>query len=221
MKNILKSVILLVALTLISSCSSTLTVLNSWTEKGDNILSGKNVLVITKVKDNGTRIQSEESITKQLLASNIKAKSSFKMFSMLEPNKKLNKEEIESAVKKIKEKGYNAIVLTTLKDFSKSQHTEQSGGYYAGGNYYGNHYGGFGSYYGRVYSSYDRGVYVPSESKTYTSKKYTLETVTYDLDLPENKELISVITIQIEDPEDIEKVAKKYAKTVVGKINKN
>jgi hypothetical protein len=221
MKNIVKSIVLIAVLVLVSSCSPSLNVLNSWTEKGDNNLSGKNVLVITKVKDKTARIESEEAITSQLSASNIKAKSSFKIFSMLDPNRKLNKEEVEDAVKKIKEKGYNAIVLTTLKDYDETRHTEQSGGYYAGGSYYGSHYRGFGSYYGRVYSSYDRGVYVPSETKTFVSKKYILETVTYDLDLPKDKELISVTTIEVEDPEDLESITKQYAKAVVSRILKN
>ncbi len=221
MKKVVKCIAGLLVLTLMSSCYSSLKVLNSWTESENNDLSRKNVLVIAKTSNNSVRIETEEAITKQLAASNIKATSSFDLFSMLDPDRKLSKEEVEDFEKKIKNKGFNAIVLTTLKDYDETQHTEESGGYYAGGNYYGGYYGGFNSYYGTIYPIYfDSGVYVPSETNTYISKKYVLETVTYNLDLPKNKELISVTTVQVEDPANLSSITKKYAKAVVSRILK-
>lgn len=219
-KNLkMKKIALLTLFAVITSCAPSINVLNSWA-KEDNKLSEKNVLVLTKIKDEIKRIKSEEALTTQLLSSNIKAKSSFELFSMLDPTRELSVEEVENAVSEIKRKGFNAIVLTTLKDFDETVHTEQSGGYYAGGGYYGGYYGGFNTYYGRVYSYYDRGVYVESQTTTRVSKRYVLETVTYDLDLPKNKELISITTIEVKDPENLDAIAKQYAKQVVQNILK-
>ena len=219
MKNLVKSIVLVTILALGSSCSPSLTILNSWTESEANLI-GKNVLVITKVKDNSARIESEEAIKRYLLASDIKAQSSFYLFSIIDPNRKVSEAEVGNIVKKIKKKGFNAIVLTTLKDYDETVYTRQTGGYYAGGSYYGGYYGNFNSYFGRVYSYYDRGIYVPSETKEYVSKKYVLETVTYDLDLSEDKGLISISSIKIENPENLKSITKKYAKSVVSKILK-
>ena len=58
------------------------------------------------------------------------------------------------------------------------------------------------------------GNYVPTSTTTYTSTTYILETVIYNLDEPEEKQLIAVVTTQIEDPKDVTKNAKEYVKKI-------
>jgi len=221
MRKKIKVITFLTVILLTYSCSPSLKTLNSWTQENGNNLYNKNVLVITRIKNNVARIESERAIKKELLNLKINAEESSSQFSILDPSKKLSEEEIQNAVKKIKEKGFDAIILTTLKDYDETIYTEESGGYYAGGRYYGAYISGFESYYGSMNSIYDGGVYVPSEIKTTISKKYVMETVAYDLNLPKDKALISITTVEIEDPNDIKRISKEYAKKIIQKTLKN
>jgi len=140
-------------------------------------------------------------------------------------NQELKDDEISQRVQIIKNEGFKGVVLTVLKDMSKEVVTSETGGYVAGGYpaYYGGYYGGFGSYYGAVYSPYGYGyggAYVPTETRTYTSETYNLETVIYNLDLEPGQQLQGVITIDITDPKSAGKVAPAYADAVVKQLKK-
>ncbi|WP_298539078.1 hypothetical protein [uncultured Aquimarina sp.] len=51
-------------------------------------------------------------------------------------------------------------------------------------------------------------------------KKYTLETVVYDLTQPKEKQLLSVITTEIDDPQTLGMVSLDFSKKVVKELNK-
>ncbi len=120
----------------------------------------------------------------------------------------------------IKNKGFDAVVLTVLRDKKKEVVSSETGGYTTGGyypSYYGPYYGGFGMYYGSVYSPYGYGyggTYVPSETRTYTSETYVLETVVYDLKRPNGKQLVAVVSTEITDPKSASEIAPKYADAI-------
>ena len=61
---------------------------------------------------------------------------------------------------------------------------------------------------------------MPSSSTTRISKSYILETLIYNLDEPEGKQLVSVVTTQIIDPSSITKTAKDYSKLVFNSLKK-
>jgi hypothetical protein len=122
----------------------------------------------------------------------------------------------------IEKEGFKGVVMNVLKDYNESMVTEESGGYYAGGTtYYGGYpgyYGGFYGYYHNPYSYSTYGNYVPSSSTTRISKSYILETLIYNLDEPEGKQLVSVVTTQIIDPSSVTKTAKDYSKLVFNSL---
>ncbi len=59
---------------------------------------------------------------------------------------------------------------------------------------------------------------MPSESRTYTSETYNLETVIYNLNMEPGKQLLGVITIDVTDPKSVSKVAPKYADAVLKQL---
>ena len=61
---------------------------------------------------------------------------------------------------------------------------------------------------------------MPSETRTYTSETYNLETVIYNLDLEPGKQLLGVIAIDVTDPKSASKVAPKYADAVAKQLKK-
>jgi hypothetical protein len=210
---------------LIFSCSG-IKVVDSW--KGDDIsdLADAKILVIARSDDMVSRQRFEQEIAERLRAGGIDATESYKKFPAMKHNVKQTEEQIAQKVQILKNEGYRGVVLTVVKDMSKEIVTSETGGYVSGGyypSYYGGYYGGFGGYYGRVYSPYGYGyggTYVPSETRTYTSETYNLETVIYDLDKEPGKQLQGVVAIDITDPKSASKVAPQYADAVAKQLKK-
>lgn len=211
---------LLLGFVLLSSCSS-VKVLDSW--KGDNLatMSDKNILVIARTDNQQARIAIEEAMANDIRKAGFKATESYLKFNSMNPNKKVDPEKVQAMIEKA---GFKGVVMNVLKDYNESMVTEESGGYYAGGTtYYGGYpgyYGGFYGYYHNPYSYSTYGNYVPSSSTTRISKSYILETLIYNLDEPEGKQLVSVVTTQIIDPSSITKTAKDYSKLVFNSLKR-
>lgn len=218
MKKILTLAIILV----LASCSG-VKVTDSWKADNLNSLKGKKILVITRSDDMVSRQRFEQEIANKLREAGVDATESYTKFPAMKHNQKRSEEEINQVVQIIKNEGYSGVVLTVLKDKSKEIVTSETGGYTSGGYGaygmgYGGYYGGFGGYYGRAYSPYGYGyggAYVPSETRTYTSETYILETVVYNLELAKGEQLLSVISVDVTDPKSASKIAPKYADSVV------
>ena len=220
MKKTLYTFLLFGFVLLLASCSS-VKVLDSW--KGDNLatMSDKNILVIARTDNQQARIAIEEAMANDLRKAGLKATESYLKFNSINPNKKVDPGTVQALIEK---EGFNGVVMNVLKDYNESMVTEESGGYYAGGTtYYGGYpgyYGGFYGYYHNPYSYSTYGNYVPSSSTTRISKSYILETLIYNLDEPEGKQLVSVVTTQIIDPSGVTKTAKDYSKLVFNSLKK-
>ena len=221
MKKFLTLAIILV----LSSCSG-VKVTDAWKADNLNSLKGKKILIITRADDMVTRQRFEQEIANKLKENDVDVTESYTKFPAMKHNQKRTEAEIDELIQIIKNEGFTGIVLTVLKDKTKEIVTSETGGYTSGGygGYgaygmgYGGYYGGFGGYYGRAYSPYGYGyggAYVPSETRTYTSETYILETVVYNLDLPKGKQLLSVISVDVTDPKSASKIAPIYADAVV------
>lgn len=225
MKNIKLFTLLLAIGAIIASCSG-IKVVDSW--KGDEIsdLADAKILVIARTDDQVSRQRFEQEIAERFRAAGIDATESYMKFPAMQHNQKQTEESISQRVQIIRNEGFRGVVLTVVKDMSKEIVTSETGGYVSGGyypSYYGGYYGGFGGYYGRVYSPYGYGyggTYVPSETRTYTSETYNLETVIYDLDKEAGQQLQGVIAIDVTDPKSASKVAPKYADAVAKQLSK-
>ncbi|WP_066218073.1 hypothetical protein [Formosa haliotis] len=221
------SILILVMAFIVSSCSG-VKVVDSWT--GDNVstIKNKNILVIARTANNQARIAFEQEISAQLRAKGLKATESFKELPHIDPDRKLSEEETKNLAATIKREGYNAVVLSVIKDYQESTQTTTDGGYYAGGTYggygwgglYPGYYGGFGGYYSHPIGYVGTGVYTPMTSSTRIVKDYVLETVTYNLDEPDGKQLIAVVTTKIEDPQSMSKNAKEYSEKIMKALEK-
>ena len=221
-----KQIIMVLSIVVIASSCSGIKVVDSWKADEINSLADAKILVIARSDDMVGRQRFEQEIAERLRAGGVDAMESYKKFPAMKQNQQLTEEQIAQRVQIIKNEGYKGVVLTVLKDMSKEIVTSETGGYVSGGyypSYYGGYYGGFGGYYGRVYSPYGYGyggTYVPSETRTYTSETYNLETVIYNLDLEPGKQLLGVIAIDITDPKSSSKVAPKYADAVAKQLKK-
>jgi len=229
MKNIKKIIVLAILAITFAGCGTSVKVTDAWKADNLNTLNNAKILVIARFDDMVTRQRFEQEVAEKLRAEGIDATESYKKFPAMKQNVKQTDEEIDKVVQIVKNEGFKGVIMTVLKDLSKEIVTSETGGYTAGGYYggyggfggYGGHYGGFGNYYGGVHSPYGYGyggTYVPSESRTYTSSIYTLESVIYNLDLEPGKQLLSVVSVKITDPKSASEVAPKYAAKVLNAL---
>ena len=228
MKKIMYSIILFGFAILVSGCSG-ISVLDSW--QGDNLetIKDKNILVIARTDNPQARRAFEEAMANDLRAEGLKAVESYLKFPDVNHNDSKSTEKANKKIQELIEKeGFKGVLISVVKDYSEAIVTEESGGYYAGASYggyggygyYPSYYGGFYGYYGNRMSYSTYGSYVPSSTTTRVSKTYIVETLIYNLDEPEDKQLIGLITSKVVDPESLTKTAKSYSKAVFKSLKK-
>jgi|MDSY01.1.fsa_nt_gb hypothetical protein len=217
MKNSSFTFVLMILLILTSACS-TIKVLDAWKSEDIESVKPQNILVIARTTHQPSRVAFEQGMVKELIKNGLKGTASYKIFSELEPNKKLSQEEIESIKEKFRLEGFDAVILSIVKDVKEISETTIDGGYEAGASlssYYDMSYLGFYGYYASPgsYASYE-GVDVAETMTTRTNKIYVLETSVHNLELPLKKQLVAVVTSKIDQPENITALADEYAKAV-------
>lgn len=195
---------------------------DSWTAEESTVakFKKKNVLVLARTADNTARIAFEEALSNELRSRGYKATESFKKFPKIYTNREITDERVEFVQSILDSEGYNGIVIVAVKS-QESTTTTSSNGVYVGAGYggYPGYYGGFYNYYrtpyayGPYYNSF--GGYIPTSTSTSTSTTYVLETVFYNLDEPQEDQLVAVVTSELDDPKESYKTAAKYVETMV------
>jgi len=221
MKKNLTILVLLAFSFVFQNCGS-VKVRDSWMGEEDTVaqFKKKNILVLARTADNTARIAFEEALANELRAEGYEATESFKKFPKIYTNKEITEERVAFIESILDSEGYTGIVIVAVKD-QESTTTTSSSGIYVGAGYggYPGYYGGFYNYYrtpyayGPYYNSF--GGYIPTSTSTSTSTTYVLETVFYNLDEPEENQLVAVVTSELDDPKEAYKTAGKYVETMV------
>ena len=220
MNKITVSSIYLTIFLLFSSCSS-VKVIDSW--KSDNIsnIKDNNFIVVARANNLQARIAFENEIVKQMKSNGYQATASYSKFGEMKPNEP----EFESNKDKFKKilelEGFNAVILTVMKDYQEETRLEKEGGYYTGGNYYGyypRYYSGFYPYYHNPISYHSLAFHLEDSYTTSVSKLYILETTIYNLDESEENQLVAVITSKIDNPQTASGAAVEYVKEISKKL---
>ena len=209
-------ILLAIGSLILAGCGPSVKVTSSWKGQPETVqkFREKNVLVIARTADNQARTAFEIEIAKALNESGINATESYKKVPRLTPDREVTEERVKMVLDMIQSEGFDAIVLTTVKDKQQTIQTNTSGvsmgvGYGA----YPGYYGGFGSYYRYPYAYgpyYSSAAYIPTGSTTTTYTTYVLETVGYNLDEAEENQLVFVVTSELTDPKNAYKTAEKF-----------
>jgi hypothetical protein len=193
-------------------------VLNSWTSDNAETLKSKKILVIARAQKKKNKEDFENEIAKQFRSRKFDATESHKQFPELKTNDSLSKEEIKDIINMFKKQGYNAIVVSSVTGVENLSKTLVSGGHESGATLstYANMYpiGFYGFYSSPLPTPTFKGVYEEVEMQTFTQKVYVLETVAYNLDLPEEDQLVARVTSKIDNVETAGNLAKNYAKAI-------
>ncbi|WP_298534155.1 hypothetical protein [uncultured Algibacter sp.] len=201
-------------------------VINAWKaeESVVDLFKEKKILVIARTSDNQARVAFELELADDLRQHGLNAVESYTKAPKIHPEREMTEERMNFIKSILKSEGFNAIILTVIKDKKLTQTTTQNGVYMGMGYGYPGYYGGFNSYYrypyayGPYYSSF--GGYIPTGTTTSTSTEYVLETVAYNLDEPEEKQLVAVVTTTLKNPKDAYKTAETYVSKILESLQK-
>lgn len=215
-------ILLTFSFTLFHNCSSS-NVLDSWKAEPSivELFKTKNVLVIARTANDDARYAFELEIADALRERGIKASESYHLAPKIYPQLEMSEERLAFIKSIMKSEGYNAVVLTVIKDKKKTVRTSSNGMYIGApySSYYPGYYGGFYNYYsypyayGSYYNSF--GGYIPTSSSTSVSTEYVLETVIYNLEESDENQLVAVVTSSLDDPKESHKTAEKYVDLMI------
>lgn len=224
MSTYFKTALLLTFGLLLLGCSSSKTkVTGAWKAEQDIVekFKDKNVLVIARTASDHSRTAFEEGIALELKAAGIKATESFKKAPKIFPNQEITEERVALIKSLMESEGFNAVVITSIKDKSETT-TVSNNGIYVGASYGGGYPGYYGSFYNYYASPYAYGPYygsfggyIPTSTSTSTSTTYVLESVAYNLDEPTEEQLVAVVTSTVKDPKEAYKTAAIYANNIM------
>jgi hypothetical protein len=220
MNKIIFSSIYLAIFLLFSSCSS-VKVIDSWKSDSISTIKDNNFIVVARANNLQAQIAFENEIVKQMKSNGYQATASYSKFGEMKPNEPELESDKEKFKKILELEGFNAVILTVMKDYQEETRLEKEGGYYTGGNYYGyypRYYSSFYPYYYNPISYHSMGNYVEETYTTNVSKLYILETTIYNLDESEENQLVAVITSKIDNPETASGAAKEYVKEISKKL---
>jgi len=220
MNKIIFSSIYLAIFLLFSGCSS-VKVIDSWKSDSISTIKDNNFIVVARANNLQAQIAFENEIVKQMKSNGYQATASYSKFGEMKPNEPELESDKEKFKKILELEGFNAVILTVMKDYQEETRLEKEGGYYTGGNYYGyypRYYSSFYPYYYNPISYHSMGNYVEETYTTNVSKLYILETTIYNLDESEENQLVAVIKSKIDNPETASGAAKGYVKEISKKL---
>lgn len=227
MKTLMKISSILFVLVSMASCS-TVKVTDAWKDSRIKDINKGKVLLVFKSKDNVARQRFEKDMAAEVKARGpeFEVLPSYVNFPDADPDEKNTPEQVDAIRKELKDLGINVAIITTIKSVKESvvtNVTEDPGAYGYG---YGG-YGGYGYYSGRYRTGYYHNMnmgYVGSRNSTAitsTEKEFVVETLLYDLSLPESEQLLSVVTSLVDNPKSLVTTSDDFAKAVIKQLFKN
>lgn len=217
---------LLIATFIFSNCASVVEISDQWQAENFNSLNNQKILVLSKSNDKIARERFEKDLAERLRSFGVNAVEGFVAFPDLE-QKKRTPEELEKTVKMVVDAGFSGIVISGVKNKTTLSETSSVGGYdrevttgRSGPifNYFS--YYGMGTFYGGTYNAGLGSVYIEAESTTNYYDVYIIETVTYNLTLPKEKQMVGVLSVKVTDPNSYAEVADKYTKMIAKQFKK-
>jgi hypothetical protein len=201
----MKKLVFILVLFILLGCSSTKFV-DSWRNKEITSFKPNRILVIGVTDNLTARKIFEEKLKQAFILRNINADESLNVINKTFTSTQRTEEEINDLIEGLALKGYDAVLITTLKGVEeKRSYTE---GYYTV-NY---NWTRFGRYYYRFQDIY----YTPQYYEKYNV--YHVESSIYNLKEEENKSLVWVGAFDVVNPQTISTTINDYVIEIVKQL---
>lgn len=218
MKTSYQFIVLFFGALFLSGCSG-MKLSNSYKSDDFETFRTKKMLVISRTPIDNVRKEYELEITHKLKARGIDAVASHIAFPDLQRVDNKTSERIAEVVAMFRKEGFDIVLLTALKDVQEQEVLQKQGGYSSLTDYYGNKYVTLKGYYDDVNAPPKLPpLEMPETTTIQLLTTYVLEAVTYNLDLGEEKRLLSVTTAEVTNPDTGKGVRKAFAKIVADQM---
>jgi len=198
----MKSIYYIAALLLLTACS-TVKMTDTWVNKEYTNYQPKKLLIVGLTDNLLARKMFEEELKTELTNRGVEAVESYDVFKPTFTSLKQTEEDIEKEVKRISNKGYDAILISAVKGIDEK--TSYSGDTYRRDYYWRR----FGRYYYLVQDVYlVQGYYNQYEI-------YHIEASLYNLKENNDKSLVWVASYDIVDPKRINTTVTNYVSAII------
>ena len=208
MRNLKTVFSLTILVSLLFGCSS-VKVTDSWRGLKTLDIKNKNILVVSKTEDRSVQIRFERDLVEELHENGFTCIESHVRFPFSDPTEKVEKDKIKELITKLRDNNIDVVIVSHLVDSKKYTTLVTSGEtiYLDPFPYRFRRYRSFYGYSGSYYTQYHT-----TEQEAVT---YVLETLVYDLTLPSEDQLISVITSEVDYPSKLSVTSEDFSKTIV------
>ncbi|WP_165395266.1 hypothetical protein [Flagellimonas allohymeniacidonis] len=171
--------------------------------------------MVSRTPQEDIRKSYENEISRKLRSKGFNATASHLVFPNLKPLRNKTVERIAETIAMFKDEGFDILLLTSLRGVEEQEVLRRQEGYGSLLDYYGNKYITLKGYYDDV-NAPPKLEPLNKELQPVTQKTVTfiLEAVTYNLSLPEEQRLLSVVTTEITNPSTASSVKKGFAKII-------
>ncbi|MFD0762874.1 hypothetical protein ACFQZW_12350 [Lutibacter aestuarii] len=203
----MKKIITTLSFLILLGCSSTRFV-DSWKNNKIPLFKPNKILVIGITDNLTARKLFEEKLKKKLLDRGMNAEESMLVIDKMFTSTKRTENEIDELIKGLYSKGYDAVIINTLKGVEEKRKYSD--------NFYDLNYNWtpFTRYYFRFQDIY----FTPQYYEEY--KVYHIETSIYNINVEENKSLVWVGAFNIVNPQSMKTVINDYTLAVIKQLEK-
>lgn len=193
---------------MIIGCSAT-RLTDSWKNDNDLGFSPKKILIVGITQSITAKKKFETKLKSEFQDRGIDAGTSSEIFPHYFIETKQSEEQIHQEIRRIKEMGYDAILISTVKGVDEEQSYSQG---YARTDYFWRRFKGYYLMYQDIYFS-------PSYYEKY--KIYHIETSLYTIKTEhEDSSLVWIGSFDIVDPKDVKSSINSYVKRVLRTLEK-
>ena len=203
----MKNILLLFFFILLFGCSSTRLV-NSWKNPEITSFKPEKLLVVGMAQDLNARSLFEEKLRSQFFLRDINAVKSLKIFDPEFTHSKKNEEDISEAINMIKDKGFDAVLVTAVKGVENKKITDKG---YDDIDYNVNRFGNYYLLHQNIYHQ-------PGYYEEY--KVYHVESSLYNITSESERTLVWRGSIDMIDPTKVHNTVIEFVDRIIKSLEK-
>ncbi|WP_299212334.1 hypothetical protein [uncultured Aquimarina sp.] len=213
--------LLILLLGMITWNCSTIKLIDSWKSEDFQAVKSKRILVAAKSPDSAIQKSFEKAIVSKLKGQDIDAIEMHKVFPSIKDKEQRTTEEVQQILQMFKEKKIEGLLITSLKQTietnssSKPERGKIQLENKRKGTFTIEDYDNLKDLPDLDKLDFDTSV----DSKT-TSTTYILESITYDLALEKDRQLVNVCLLDVVDPDAADQVLNAFAKVISDQFKK-
>ncbi|WP_282117136.1 hypothetical protein [Cellulophaga baltica] len=208
MKKLKSITTVFILITLLIGCSS-VRITDSWRGSKTLNIKKKNILVVSKTEDRATQIRFEKDLVLNLNKNGLTSIESHVKFPYSDPTEKVEKNKEKEIIKNLRKSNIDIIIISSLVDSKKYTYSINTNENIQPFPYRYRKYRSFYEYTNQEHNT------IEMEGTT-----YVLETLVYDITQQTQDQLISIITSEVDNPNNLSTTSNDFSKRIIKDLMK-